>query len=180
VGTRASLLGFFSPVFHVNSRSVTLDTLCILCVDKIKCALTIESRTVDPPDYAALLTPPREITLDQILVSTIYSTINLHLYIYLGPHDKGVGGGCWKCYPPYSHDTCLVVRLSSGSALVDFGNARRTRAYDSGLGHRLVFRYALRIRAWVCFRRLALASGEWLGFECLFGCSGKHCEGRNA
>ena len=33
--------------------------------------------------------------------------------------------------------------------LFDFGNALRIRVYGSGFEHRFVFRYALRIRAWV-------------------------------
>ena len=40
-----------------------------------------------------------------------------------------------------------------------FGNALGIRAYGSGFGHRLAIGSALRLRAWVYLRRLALAYG---------------------
>jgi len=48
----------------------------------------------------------------------------------------------------------------------------RIRAYGSGIGHRFVFGDVLRIQAWVCLRRPALASGRRFGFGhlvCTFG-----------
>jgi len=43
-----------------------------------------------------------------------------------------------------------------------FRYALRNRTYGSGFGHRFAIGYALRIRTWVCLRRLGLASGVCL------------------
>jgi len=48
----------------------------------------------NPPHHAALATPPRKLSLDQILVSTMHSTMNLDFkFVVLGFHKIGVGGG---------------------------------------------------------------------------------------
>jgi len=74
---------------------------------------------------------------------------------------KGVENGAAR-YTPLIHPLLLI----SGSALVcGFRYALRNQAYGSGFEHRFVFGCALRIRAWVCLRRLALASGIRFGFE---------------
>jgi len=49
----------------------------------------------------------------------------------------------------------------------------RILAYSSSIGHRVVFGGVLRIQAWVCLRRLALASGIRFDFGCLVCTFGK-------
>jgi len=71
-----------------------------------------------------------------------------------------------------SHDTFFVQIASGGTLFCGFGYALRIRAYGSGIGHRFVFGDVLRIQAWVCLWRLALASGIRFGFgrlACTFG-----------
>ena len=109
------------------------------------------------------------------LVPIAESTQDIYVRVKDGKIDQFPGrvGGCWKWCSPYSHDTSFV-QMASGSALVyGFGYALGIRAYGSGIGHRLVFRDVLRIQAWVCLRRLALASGIRLGFGCLVCMFGK-------
>jgi len=72
----------------------------------------------------------------------------------------------------YSHDTSFVQVASEGAFVCGFGYALRIRAYGSGIGHRFVFGDVLRTQAWVCLRRLALASGTRFGLGhlvCTFG-----------
>jgi len=49
----------------------------------------------------------------------------------------------------------------------------RIRAYASSIGNRFVFGDALRIQAWVCLRKLALASGIWFSIGRLVCTCGK-------
>jgi len=77
-----------------------------------------------------------------------------------------------RCCWPYSHDTSFVQIPFERALVCGFGYALRIRAYSSGIGHRFVFGDVLRVQAWVCLRRLALASGMRSGFGrlvCTFG-----------
>ena len=72
----------------------------------------------------------------------------------------------------HSHDTSSIQISSESAPVYSFEYKLRIRAYGSDIGHKFAFGDVLRIQAWVCLRRLALALGIGFGFGRLFCTSG--------
>jgi len=100
------------------------------------------------------LASSRRTTQNRIPQNCISTPAYPHIRTAASPHNS------WKwCCSPYYHDTSSVQIASVSPLVCRFGHELRIWAYGSGIGHRFVFGDVLRIQAWVCLRRLVLASG---------------------